>query len=254
VLSRSRTGANVRDVENRFIRGLLSLVAPPLCVACREPELGGGLLCAACTDGLVALGPHVCGRCSAPAPAAVKRCRECSGRAFAFERAWSAFAYEGTARTLVLALKARGHREIAGLMASLVAARVPQGLLAGALVPIPSHPARRRREGFAHALEIARALRHETGLPVLDCLHRSRTARPQHGLERRERLRNAQGSITVQAGALSDTAHAVLVDDVYTTGATANAAASALRRAGARRVEVVTFARAVRGYTVTTQA
>jgi ComF family protein len=230
-------------VGNRLIRGLLSLVVPPVCVACREPELGGGALCPGCEDGLVALGPHVCLRCGAPAPAAVNRCRECGTRAFAFERAWSAFAYQGTARALVLSLKARGYLKVAGLMASLVAARAPKGLLAGPIVPIPASPARRRREGFDHTLEIARALGHGTGLPVLDCLHRSRAVRPQHGLERRDRLRNARGSIAVRPDVAAVTERAVLLDDVYTTGATLDAGATALRAAGVHEVSAVSFAR-----------
>jgi predicted amidophosphoribosyltransferase len=143
----------------------------------------------------------------------------------------------------VLALKARGYLKVAGLMASLVAARAPDELLAGPIVPIPAHPARRRREGFDHALEIAQALGHGTGLPVLDCLRRSSAVRPQHGLERRERLRNARGSIAVRPGAAAATERAVLLDDVYTTGATLDAGAAALRAAGVQQVTAVSFAR-----------
>jgi ComF family protein len=230
-------------MESRFARALVSLVVPPLCVACREPEMGGAALCAGCVDELVALGPHVCRRCGAPAPAAVERCRECGRREFAFARAWSAYAYEGSARNLVLSLKARGDTEAAGLMASLVAARAPEGLLAGPLVPIPAHPARRRREGFDHAVQIARALARLTGQRVVDCLRRDRTVRPQHGLERHERLRNAHGSIAARPGIVTYTERAVLIDDVYTTGATLDAGAAALREAGLHEVTAVSFVR-----------
>ena len=233
-------------MPNALLRKLSSLVVPPLCVACREPEMGGGVLCAGCEDGLVALAPYVCGRCGAPRPAPVVRCRECGGRELAFERAWSSFAYEGTARALVLSLKAHGRLEVAGVMASLVAARAPAALLTGTLVPIPAHPARIRQEGFNHALEIARRLGRLTGLRVLDCLRRSGSARPQHGLERGQRLRNAHGSIAVRPGAVAETERALLVDDVYTTGATLDAGAAALRAAGVGEVEAVSFARVPR--------
>jgi ComF family protein len=230
-------------MPNTLLSKLASLVVPPLCVACREPELSGGVLCAACTDELVALGPHVCTRCGAPAPAAVSRCRECSRRAFVFTRAWSVYAYEGSARKLVLSLKARGHTEAAGLMASLMAAHAPEGLLAGPLVPIPAHPARCRREGFDHAREIACALGRLTGRRVADCLRRDRAVRPQHGLERQERLRNVHGSIVVRLGTAPGDDRAVLIDDVYTTGATLDAGAAALREAGVGEVTAVSFAR-----------
>jgi predicted amidophosphoribosyltransferase len=126
-------------------------------------------------------------------------------------------------------------------MASLIAARAPEGLLAGPLVPIPAHPARRRHEGFDHANEIAGALSRITGRPVVDCLRRDRAVRPQHGLERNERLRNAHGSIAARP--VSDIERAVLIDDVYTTGATLDAGAAALREAGIGEVTAVSFAR-----------
>lgn len=232
-------------MPNALLRKLSSLVVPPLCVACREPEMGGGVLCAGCEDRLVALAPYACGRCGAPTPAPVVRCRECDGRDLAFGRAWSPFAYEGTARALVLSLKARGCLEVAGVMASLVAARAPAALLAGTLVPIPAHPDRLRREGFNHSLEIARRLGHLTALCVHDCLRRSGSTRPQHGLERGQRMRNARGC-TVRPGAVVATERALLVDDVYTTGATLDAGAAALRAAGVREVEAVSFARVPR--------
>jgi len=81
-------------VPNALLRKLSSLVVPPLCVACREPELSGAVVCPECLDALVSLPAAGCRRCGAPAPAPVERCRECSGRVLAFERAWSPFSYE----------------------------------------------------------------------------------------------------------------------------------------------------------------
>jgi ComF family protein len=131
-------------------------------------------------------------------------------------------------------------------MASQIAARAPAGSLDGqALVPVPAHPRRRRRHGFNQAESIARSLRRITGLPVLSILARDGRVAPQVGLERRARLANARGS--VRACSASVPARAVLVDDVYTTGATLDACARALSERGASEVVAVTFARAVRG-------
>jgi len=172
-------------------------------------------------------------------------CHECRSRALGFDQAWSAFAYEGVAREVVGALKSRGALVLVSYIANEIAARAPAGLLAGTLVPVPAHARRRRSSGFNQAFEIAAALGCEGGLPVRDSLRRVR-APAQVGLERRARLVNARGSASVRSG-VAVPPRVVLVDDVYTTGATLDACAQALRQAGAEEVVAVTFARALRG-------
>lgn len=110
-----------------------------------------------------------------------------------------------------------------------------------ALVPVPLHPARIRRRGFAPAAVLARALARERGIPVLAALRRVRDTPTQTGLDRSGRQRNVAGCF-VAARALPD-ASVWLVDDVVTTGATLGEAARALRAAGARRVAAVCLAR-----------
>ena len=117
------------------------------------------------------------------------------------------------------------------------------------LVFVPPDPERRRDRGHHPAEALARELGNHWNAPILALLARASGGARQRGLTIAERLANVRGAFT----AVRSPPAVVLVDDVYTTGATANAAASALRRAGARRVEIITFARAVRGYTVTTQ-
>ncbi len=207
---------------------LLSLVVPPLCVACREPELGGGALCSDCIDGLVPLGPG-----------------QGTHRSPALTRAWAPFAYEGVSRRVVMALKARSATQAARFMAAAIAARAPTGLLdAGLLVPVPGQPDGNRRRGFDHAHAIARTLGDITGLAVAGALHRA-PVRRQVGLARVERQANARGSVSVRPG-VPPGSRAILVDDVYTTGATLDACALALRGAGAGEAVAVCFARTVR--------
>ena len=116
-------------------------------------------------------------------------------------------------------------------------------------MPVPAHPVRNRRHGFNQAAALARAIARGARLPVLDLLRREPRSVPQIGLERRDRLANAACSVRVDGGRRRGRAVpplVALVDDVYTTGATLDACARALRAEGAAEVVALTFARAVR--------
>jgi predicted amidophosphoribosyltransferase len=225
-------------------RSLLSLVVPPLCVACREPELSGAPVCPRCADGMEPIAA-CCRRCGAPVPYSVDSCPECRGRDLMFERAWAPFAYTGPARGVVLALKGPGIVAGAPFMAAAIARRAPCGVLDGVLVPAPAHPERMRRHGQNQAWMLARALGRLTGLPVREVLARRAGGLRQVGLERHARRANARGWI-LASGSLPPGTRAVLVDDVYTTGSTLDACAAALRGAGSGPVTAVCFARTVR--------
>jgi len=155
----------VRGVLER----LLSLLVPPLCMACRAPLRGAGEpLCPVCRAALPWLGPRVCPRCALPRP-----CGVCPARRAAFARAWAPLAHDGPARALVGALKFRGVTAAADVMAAQLAANAPPRLLPEAtLVPVPAHPARVRARGFDQAVLLARALSARTGRPVESCLAR----------------------------------------------------------------------------------
>jgi len=172
----------------------------------------------------------------------VARCRECSGRRLAFASARAAVEYDEHVRRLVTAWKERGLRRLAAEAALLIAETLPApGVAALAFVP----PDRERvlTRGHHPAERVARELGDRWGLPVLPLVGRTRSVRHQRGLTLPERRRNVAGAFHPATAAPPRVA---LVDDVYTSGATVAAAASALRKGGARRVEVVTFARVVR--------
>jgi ComF family protein len=170
------------------------------------------------------------------------RCRECAGRRLAFAQARAAIAYDEPVRRIVAAWKERGLRRLSGWAADLVVEVVAKPL-ADTIAFVPPDRDRRLRRGHHAAEALARELGRRWELPVEPLLGRARPARPQRGLDHAARRRNVRGAF-----AASGRIHGsiVLIDDVYTTGATANAAASALRRGGARSVQVVTFARALR--------
>ena len=202
---------------------------------------GGRLLCPGCQAALPRLGPPLCERCGAPTAWPVARCRECGGRRLAFARARAAVAYDDRVRRLVAAWKERGLRRLAVEAAAVVVETLPRPE-ADALVFVPADRARRLERGYQPAERLARELAAAWEIPCEELLTRRGGSRRQRGLSLVERRRNVRGAFT----AATREGRLLLVDDVYTSGATAHAAASALRAGGAAAIEVVTFARAVR--------
>ncbi len=151
--------------------------------------------------------------------------------------------YAGPARPLVRAWKERGLRLLARQAADLVAEGVPRPA-ADVITYIPPDGDRSIKRGHQPARDLASALGERWELPVACLLTRTRTVARQTGLPRAERRRNMRGAFGAAQADVPD--RIVLVDDVYTTGATVDAAAAALRAAGAAEVHVVTLARAVR--------
>jgi competence protein ComFC len=218
---------------------LLSLVVPERCAACGAGERS---VCASCLAALRPLRGPLCARCGAPTAWPVERCAECAGRRLSFDWARAAVAYEGPARTLVAAWKERGRRKLPQLFAGLILEVVPRPA-ADVVTFIPADPARGQWRGANPAEQLARLMAREWELPVETLIVRTRGVRPQRGLSRAERRRNVRGVFSATGAGAS----VAVIDDVYTTGATVGAAATELRRAGARAVYVATFARAVRG-------
>jgi ComF family protein len=172
----------------------------------------------------------------------VRRCAECAGRRLAFVRARAAVEYDARVRRIVGAWKERGLRRLA-VWAATVVADTLEAPSADLLTYVPSDPDRRLRRGHHAAEALARELARTWGIGVEPTLVRVRGSPRQRGLSRTERRQNAYAAF---AATRPSRVRVLLVDDVYTTGATANAAASALRKTGAREVEVVTFARTIR--------
>jgi predicted amidophosphoribosyltransferase len=172
----------------------------------------------------------------------VARCRECSGRRLAFASARAAVAYDERVRRLVRSWKERGLRTLAAVAADVVADAL-QPPSASALAFVPPDRARGLERGHHPAERLAHQLGDRWSLPALPLLRRTRPVPRQRGQSLADRRRNVAGAF---APARQAPPRVILVDDVYTSGSTASAAASALRKAGARRVEVVTFARVVR--------
>jgi predicted amidophosphoribosyltransferase len=198
-------------------------------------------LCEGCLAGLPRIEPPLCERCGLPTAWPVRRCRECSGRRIAYSTARAAVRYDDDVRALVAAWKERALRGLAAAAVSVILEVVPPPCV-DAITFTPADPDRGLKRGHHPPRQLAEALSQEWRLPIEKTLRRRATKR-QRGLSRAERRRNVAGVFFARE---PTPLRLVLVDDVLTSGATANAAASALRKAGSSRVEVVTFARVVR--------
>jgi len=216
---------------------VLDLLLPQRCVVCGR---GGQQLCAGCREELSWIEPPLCARCGAPTAWPVERCRECAGRRLGFASARAAVGYDEAARRFVHAWKERGLRRLAVEAAQLVVERLPPPEV-DALTFVPAHRGRRLERGHNPAERLALELAATWELPCLPLLERTRGGR-QRGSSAVER-RTVRGAFRATGPAPRSVA---VVDDVYTTGATAAAAAAALRAAGARRVEAIALARALR--------
>ena len=215
------------------------MLLPQRCLVCSLP---GPQVCDNCTAALRRIGPPLCARCGAPTAWPVQRCGECAGRRLAFAHARAGLAYDDRLRQIVVAWKERGLRRLAAWAAAVVWESLVRPD-AACLVFVPGDPDRRLKRGHHAAERLATELAAEWELPLRPLLTRARGSPRQRGLTQHERRRNVAGAFLAHGRV---PARVALVDDVYTTGATANAAASALRKGGARNVEVVTLARTIR--------
>jgi predicted amidophosphoribosyltransferase len=218
------------------MRALLDLAAPIRCLACDDES--DAELCARCAGRITAVRRPFCERCGTPGRGPCVACRELEG----FVRARSVVVFAEPARSLTLALKRRGRGALARDVGSLVAGLVRAEGLAGDVVTYVPAGARADRRGFDPARLLAKATARELGRPVRKLLVRVADGPRQADVPLNERRANVRGRFAARP----ITGSVLLVDDVFTTGATAEACAIALRDAGADHVDVVTWARTLR--------
>ncbi len=224
---------------------LLRVVLPLRCLLCGDRGSGGRDLCAGCERDL-ALNTPCCPRCALPLEAPAPLCGECIDREPPFAATWAPFRYEHPLDLLESRFKFRGDLAAGRVLASLMIERALDAGLSrpDAIVPVPLHVSRLRERGYNQALELARPLARACGIPLeADLLRRTRATVAQTGLDATARRRNLRDAFAVSANHPIP-AHAVLIDDVMTTGATVRECARVLRRAGVQRVDVWALARA----------
>lgn len=243
---------------NRITRAVgrvaLDLILPPLCLKCRAPVGEPQSVCAPCWSGLRFLSAPQCTQCGLPFPhdlGAGVRCAACIAKPPPFAVSRAALAYDDASRDLILGFKHADRLETVPLFARWMAA-AGRDAFAGAdvLVPVPLHWRRHVARRHNQAALLANALGHLKRLPVDTATLQRVKATPSQGEMPSVR---ARAKNVVRAFALAEKRRAVLlgkrvvlVDDVFTTGATVTACAKALTKAGAASVSVVTLARVLR--------
>jgi ComF family protein len=238
---------------SRLAGATLNTLYPPTCLACRAATEAHGALCPPCWSDIRFIERPFCDRLGTPFEQDLGE-GLLSPQAIAdppvFTRARAVARFEdGPARRLAHRLKYSDRAELARPIGRWMA-RAGADILADAdlIAPVPLHALRLWQRRFNQAAALAREVARETGKPCdVGALLRVKATRSQVGLSRTQRAENVQGAFRVAEGAVVRGRAVVLIDDVMTSGATANAASRVLLRAGAKRVDVLVFARVVTG-------
>jgi ComF family protein len=247
-----RAAAALANTARSGWSALLGAALPPLCPGCREPLSVPSGLCSGCWAKLSFIAPPYCERLGIPFPydpGPGILSLEAISDPPAYNRARAAVRYDDIAQTLVHSLKYGDRLDLAPMLGRwMAAAGARLTAEADAIVPVPLHWRRLWARRFNQSAALAKAIAAACGRPVLhDALQRVKATPQQVGLSRTERARNVQGAFRAPENARGQIAgrRLVLVDDVLTSGATAEACARALLRAGAANVDVLVFARVV---------
>ena len=264
-----KAAVSARRVARQMLTGLADAIFPHRCLACGrlfnhaaherrgevlESDPGSALaghLCVRCRGRWTTVTSPLCVRCGrvfASREGPDHWCGRCLERPGAYARARAVGIYDGSLRTAIHALKYQGRTRLAGPLGRLLGAAYRRHWRPGeidVIAPVPLHRGRLRQRGFNQAW----LLIHLWDLPaetviVRDLLVRSRATAPQTGLDRRQRRTNIKNAFGVRRRGESAGQRVLLVDDVLTTGATAEACAAVLLNDGAQQVDVLTLARA----------
>ena len=226
--------ADVLPPITKLKRIALDLFFPQWCIGCGRE---GDYICRSCRQLLSPITPPVCPRCGRP-QAGGTLCPGCVNWQAEIDGIRSPFIFDGVMRQAIHELKYRNLRALAAPLAKLLHDYLIANLVPGeVLVPVPLHRKRWRERGYNQSSLLARELGRLTGLPVVDdCLVRQQHTPPQaRSANVSERQSNVAGAFTCRDGRLRGK-QVLLIDDVFTSGATLNACAGALKSAGAASV------------------
>ncbi len=217
---------------------------PATCYVCGKK--GQGVLCPSCTGAVAFIEGRTCLRCGKGLSEHYEGsyCPDCAASQYAFAGAFACFDYAETGKQLLHRLKYEGEKGIAPVLAKWMHERIKQEQLqVQAVVPVPMHESKLAARGYNQSQLIAETLGRLMRVPVADCLLRNRETKEQFGLDKLQRILNIDGAFSIKFGYNVDKYQCVLlVDDIYTTGSTANECSRALLKAGAKKVYVIAAA------------
>lgn len=219
---------------------LLDLLYPPRCPICDRVVLPGEGICTACRGKIHPATEPVCMKCGKPLPDDRQEyCRDCSRKKHIFLQGRALWVYEKEVKASIYRFKYQDRREYAKIYAQELAGCYGEFIRSrriSAIVPVPLHKKRKKKRGYNQAELLAKELGRILGLPVYtNLLVRVRDTRPQKTLNDTERKNNLKEAFKTTEN-IVQLQYILVVDDIYTTGSTLDAAALALNRAGAAGV------------------
>jgi ComF family protein len=228
-----------------LLRRVLQVLYPGLCLLCGRPLTGGvsdaplAPVCPSCRRLLNPVdAPRRCRVCSLPLISETGLCSRCRSRRFHFVSSFSLFVYGEAVRELIYQLKFANRRSLVPLFAAVLEPLVRESFPELPIVPVPGNPLAVRRRGWDPMVEIARRLARRCRRRLL-CLLRRRAGAPQKSLGYEDRILNLRGTISLRG---TPPPQVLLLDDIFTTGATADECARVIRGGGGRIVRVLTVA------------
>jgi ComF family protein len=238
-----------------FMRQAVRFLLPVDCAACHSPLTGDPIphFCSGCWRTIASFNPSRCGRCDYPflSPVATSHspnhvCRSCRERPPSYTKAWTLYPYLPPLQDAICLLKYRGKVALAAPLARLMIDRLPRLESIDVIIPVPLHVRRLREREFNQSLLLADRIGRDLGIPVSgNDLIRIAPSAAQTTLSRKERQKNLRGAFAVPHPGAIVGKDILLIDDVFTTGATMNECAKTLRKAGSGDVFTLALARTV---------
>ena len=228
----------------RIIGAVMDTLLPQGCIVCGSfaATTAGAPLCRQCRRQLRPIGRQCCDRCGGELISEESRCNHCQDREYDFIRNIAVFDYLGAGHTLLAAYKFANRREIASLFALHVHKIWRREFAETILVPVPGNPKNVRKRGWDQMAVLADLINRRHGVPTVNALIRRRGG-SQKQLNRQQRLEHARNlyHVAEKTKKCLRGSAVTLLDDVFTTGATLNACANLLKKAGVERVYAVTL-------------
>ncbi len=231
-------------------RSFIDIIYPPQCLVCSSHAKKNGI-CTSCIESFKGIKEPLCSCCGVPFKTIIDKnhsCGLCIKESVPFDRAVSIYLFEGKLSEAIRRLKYSGKVSVASTLGDLISNHPITHEEYDAVVPVPLYMGKLRERGFnqSHLLAARVANRTSANLhPYI--LERVRPTLPQVGMKSSERVQNVKGAFMIRKGADAKEKKILLIDDVYTTGATAKECSRVLKRGGAAKVNVLTLARVVEG-------